>query len=171
MQGRCQQHAACAPVLARAARAGGPLRARAARQPAPRGALAVSRARAPRVTQAHLLPSARVRSPILVVPLCCAPFACGDAVAQDTVREFREAHGEFGARATSWAPVSLLGTWLPEGTIHKEPGEFDLTQVTLDAVVPIPQSRDTFFTAGILAAARHYDFDGVPVSTRTSTAR
>jgi hypothetical protein len=120
-------------------------------------------ARARHLTRAHLLPTSRVRSPILVVPLCCALFARGEALAQDTIREFREAHGEFGSRATSWAPVSLVGTWLPEGTIHKEPGEFDLTQVTLDAVVPIPQSRDTFFTAGILAAARHYDFDGVPV--------
>ena len=82
---------------------------------------------------------------------------------EQSTRAFRDAHGEFGARATAHAPVSLIGTWLPEGTIHNEPGDFELGQVTLDATAPLPQSRDDFVVAGLLAAARHYDFDGVPV--------
>jgi hypothetical protein len=90
------------------------------------------------------------------------PLAAAALPAQ-AVDEFRAAHGEFGKRATAMAPVSVIGTWLPEGTIHKEPGSFDLTQVTLDATLPIPRSRDEFFVAGILAAARRYDFDDVPV--------
>jgi hypothetical protein len=96
---------------------------------------------------------------------CClvAFGSLGLAAAQDAIREFREAHGDFAIRATSHAPITLVGTWMPEATIHKEPGEFDFSQVTLDATVPIPQSRDTFLLAGILASARHYDFDGVPV--------
>jgi hypothetical protein len=95
-----------------------------------------------------------------------ALVACGllAACASDTnVQTFRSAHAEFGAGATSLAPVTVVAHHLPEGTIHKEPGQFDLGQVVLDATVPVPQSRDTFLVAGALAGARHYDFDGVPV--------
>ncbi len=112
-----------------------------------------------------MLPPQRVRAASLVSAFapCSLTLLAAGCATEPNVRAFRDAHGDFGVRATAHAPISLIGTWLPEGTIHKEPGEFDLGQVTLDATVPIPQSRDTFVSAGILAAARHYDFDGVPV--------
>lgn len=83
--------------------------------------------------------------------------------APGTTDTFRTAHSGFIARATTNPPVSLVGTWLPEGTIHKEAGEFELGQILLDATLPVPQSRDSFLVVGALSGARHYDFDGVPV--------
>lgn len=76
---------------------------------------------------------------------------------------FREKHGEFATRATAVAPVSLVASYLDNGTIHKEPGEFTLGQVLFDATVPVPTSDDAFLVVGALAGVRRYDFEGVPV--------
>lgn len=87
----------------------------------------------------------------------------GGCSTQATIERFRTKHGEFAQRATSLPPVSVIGSWLPEGTIHKEAGELTFTQGLLDATVPIPQDDDSFLIAGALAGVRHVQFDGVPV--------
>ena len=80
-----------------------------------------------------------------------------------TIEAFKAEHGEFGARATSLAPIQLVGSWLPEGTIHNEPGELTFAQGLFDATVPMPRDEDSFFVVGALAAVRQVEFDGVPV--------
>jgi hypothetical protein len=89
-----------------------------------------------------------------------AGWACAT---EANVQAFRQEHESFVKRATAHPLVTVFGTWLPEATVHGEPGEFDLSQVLLDAVVPLPQSRDSFLLVGALAGVRHYDFEGVPV--------
>lgn len=80
------------------------------------------------------------------------------------IEVFKEAHGEFGSRATSLAPIQIYGTYLHEADLNQEPGEFDLRQLTLDATVPVPVSRDSFYIVGALAGVRSYDFEGVSVA-------
>jgi hypothetical protein len=82
---------------------------------------------------------------------------------EPTVQRFREKHGEFAARATTNAPVTLIGTYVPESTIHKEAGEFALGQALLDATVPLPQTEDSFLVFGALAGVRRYRFTDVPL--------
>jgi hypothetical protein len=105
-------------------------------------------------------PPSRLVAHALLLTIATLAGAC---VAPGTAEVFRQAHSGFVARATTTPPVSLTGAWLPEGTIHKEPGEFDIGQVLLEATLPVPQSRDSFLVAGVVSGARHYDFDGVPV--------
>ena len=83
-------------------------------------------------------------------------------VSQTTIERFKAKHREFRTRATYLPPVSLTGTWLPEGRIHNEQGELGFSQVLLDATVPIPRDDDSFWIVGALAGVRQVDFDGVP---------
>jgi hypothetical protein len=92
-----------------------------------------------------------------------AAVVSSTCAAGSTVQSFRDKHGAFAARATANAPVTLVGNYLPESTIHEEPGEFSLAQVLLDATVPLPQSADSFLLVGAIAGVRHYDFENVPV--------
>ncbi len=72
---------------------------------------------------------------------------------------FIAAHGEFGRSARGNAPmIKVAALHVPDGEVHNEPGEFDLTHFALDAIVPIPISRDTFLIAGAHAGARDYEF-------------
>lgn len=80
-----------------------------------------------------------------------------------TIESFRGQHQEFIRRATYLPPVTVMGTYLPDGSIHNEPGELAFTQVALDALVPIPLSDDDFLIAGAIAGVRHVQFEGVPV--------
>lgn len=110
---------------------------------------------------------------LVVVAVGAAPRAqtgssatrTGPALPQDeppsTIDRFLDAHGEFIDGAVRQAPVRLYGTWMPEASIHSEPGEFSLLQWTLDATIPIPTSRDSFLITGAIAGQRHYQFDGV----------
>jgi len=90
-------------------------------------------------------------------------IALAGCVSAETTARFRAAHARFGERATAFAPVTLIGTTLPDGRIHKEPGTVGFDQATLDAVVPVPQTKDSFLVVGALAGVKHLDFDGVPV--------
>jgi hypothetical protein len=72
---------------------------------------------------------------------------------------FVAAHGEFGRAARGSAPmIKVSALHVPDGEVHNEPGEFDLTHYALDATVPIPIGRDTFLIAGAHAGARDYEF-------------
>jgi len=109
------------------------------------------------------MPAHPSRNTFHVACLLGVAAAWSSCTTEATVQRFREKHGEFGARATANAPITAVGSYLPESTIHKEPGEFTLTQGLLDATVPVPQSEDSFLVLGALAGVRHYQFDGVPV--------
>ncbi len=98
-----------------------------------------------------------------VVCLLSSSVAWSACATDSTVQRFRAKHGDFAARATANAPVTLIGAYVPESTIHHEAGDFSLGQVLLDATVPLPQSADSFLMLGALAGVRRYQFDGVPV--------
>jgi len=75
---------------------------------------------------------------------------------------FLAAHGDFAEKARRFTPmIELSALHLPEGKVHKEPGEFELTHYKLEALIPIPMGRDTFLLAGAHFGARNYDFSGV----------
>jgi hypothetical protein len=57
--------------------------------------------------------------------------------------------------------IELSALHLPEGKVHQEPGEFELTYYKLDALIPIPMDRDTFLLAGAHFGARDYHFSAV----------
>jgi hypothetical protein len=81
---------------------------------------------------------------------------------RSTVDVFRAAHGEFVQRATSEPFIQVTALALPGAELENEPGEFDLAHWALDAIAPIPLSRDSFLLVGALAGQRIYQFDGVP---------
>jgi len=79
-----------------------------------------------------------------------------------TVESFKKKRQDFVAGATFLPPVSVMGSWLPEGKVDKEPGTFSFTQGLLEAFVPIPQDDDGFLIVGGIAGVRDVHFDGVP---------
>lgn len=103
-----------------------------------------------------------MRSRLTAPNAACLALLAGCA-APETIERFRANHENFRARATSLPPVSLTGSWLPEGTIHNEAGDLAFTQVVLDATVPLPRDEDSFWIVGALAGLRDVDFDDVPV--------
>jgi len=107
--------------------------------------------------------SSQRHPPLLTVAKVVGQALLASCVSQTAVDGFETKHKEFLLRATSLAPVSLTGTWMPEGTIEDEPGELSFTQGVLDATVPLPQDDDSFWIVGALAGVRDVEFDGVPV--------
>lgn len=91
------------------------------------------------------------------------PILLAGCASDGTMERFKAKHGDFAVRATSLPPVSLMGTWLPEGTIHNEQGEVEFAQGVFDATLPLPQDEDSFLILGALAGVRDVQFDGVPV--------
>jgi hypothetical protein len=87
----------------------------------------------------------------------------GGCTSTATIDRFRAEHRDFIQNATYLPFVSLTGSTLPEGRIHKEPGELEFSQLFFDALVPVPLSDDDFLIVGALAGVRSVDFDGVPV--------
>lgn len=80
----------------------------------------------------------------------------------DTIKVFREAHGDFYAGSNVRAPVRVTYNYVPDASIKGEQGEFSLMEWDFKATVPLPLSRDTFLVVGALAGQRRYQFDGVP---------
>ena len=117
-----------------------------------------------RQRSASRLPRAsRQRSPQLAAATAACVALIAGCASPDDVERFRTKHGEFAARATALPLVSLIGTSLPEGRIHKEPGDLSFTQGLLDATVLLPQDDDGFLVVGVLAGVRDVDFEDVPV--------
>jgi hypothetical protein len=86
----------------------------------------------------------------------------GGCTSTETIERFKAKHRDFVRDATYLPLVSLTGSTLPEGRIHKEEGELAFDQVFLDALVPVPRGDDDFLIVGALAGVRAVDFDGVP---------
>jgi hypothetical protein len=87
----------------------------------------------------------------------------GGCTSTETIQSFKSKHRDFIQNATYLPFVSLTGSTLPEGRIHKEPGEIEFDQIFFDALVPIPLNDDEFLIGGAIAGVRNVDFDGVPV--------
>ena len=114
----------------------------------------------------------RIRVTLAFVALLtslAAPVSAQQQPEQGTASEtgtakarFLAAHGDFAEKARRFTPmIELSALHLPEGKVHKEPGEFELTYYKLDALIPIPMGRDTFLLAGAHFGARDYQFSGV----------
>lgn len=78
------------------------------------------------------------------------------------VEEFRAAHGDFLRDAISGPLVQLRWTEAADAELEGEEGDFDLEQWVLEALVPIPLSRDSFLIGGVYADRRRYEFHDVP---------
>lgn len=103
-------------------------------------------------------------TPGFAAPASAQPEPARDASsdAGSATERFLRAHADFAENARRFTPMIELGLLhMPEGEVHKEPGEFDLTYTKLDALLPIPLDRDTFLLAGAFFGARDYDFSGV----------
>ncbi len=73
---------------------------------------------------------------------------------------FMRAHIDFIAKSKRFTPLieaSLAS--MPGARVEDEAGEFDLRHGKLDALVPVPLSRDSFLLMGVMAGIRRYDFD------------
>src|SRR5688572_16634497 len=88
---------------------------------------------------------------LLLTSCLTAPVSAQQQPDQGTASEtgtakarFLAAHGDFAEKARRFTPmIELSALHLPEGKVHKEPGEFELTHYKLEALIPIPMGRDT----------------------------
>lgn len=87
-----------------------------------------------------------------------AESASSRADADGAIARFREAHGDFFETAVPFAPIRVEARWVPDASVKGEPGEFDIEELTLDATVPLPISRDRFLVLGALAGTRNMPF-------------
>lgn len=93
--------------------------------------------------------------------------ACGTVATPRQVEQFRAAHADFAAAATSRPPVQLVAARYSDAKLDEEPGSFDLDELRLEATAPLPLGRDGFLVAGLALSRRDYDFEGTPVADDT----
>jgi hypothetical protein len=105
----------------------------------------------------------RRRTPRFTVATVAGLTFLASCVSRTAIEGFEAKHEDFILKATSLAPISLTGTWVPDTTIEGEPGELNFTQGLLDATLPLPLDADSFLIVGALAGVRDVHFDGVPV--------
>jgi len=83
----------------------------------------------------------------------------GEAPATGAVAEFLGAHKKFYDDMRRFTPmIELRGTGAVGAEVDTEPGEFDMGMLYLEAMVPIPISRDVALIAGMQTHARRYRF-------------
>ncbi len=102
----------------------------------------------------------RAFAALVAVVLALAAPEAARAEEADAIAAFRSAHTDFFRDMRRFTPmVEVRGLLADNGRPDSERGEFDLGMIGVEAIVPVPISRDLAVMAGAQTHARRYRFD------------